>query len=346
MHPAAPGEIEASRGRPAVKTGGSKTDDDIVTSVAYMPDDGAEPVSPELALVDPTLAARLRADLADPEPEPQRAMPPVEPEAEPTPVPDVVTPAADALGEEKPVADAPERGEASIHVLRPAPPLDETEVLPDPVEPEALPPRLVGLAAPPEPEPRPVVPSERAVPVARLPVIPAPPSRVRRPSSVSPLRRRSRFWQLLVLLATIVLFAGVVTVGVVVVSELRGGSVSPTTAEPSAPPVAGAPQPGDETGEPSATPAPSDDGGTAAAPRRFAWAPVGGAVAYRFELFRGDEQVLRATTPDPVYELPTTWRHEGREERLTSGSYRWYVWPVLVSGPADAAVVQADLDVP
>jgi len=56
--------------------------------------------------------------------------------------------------------------------------------------------------------------------------------------------------------------------------------------------------------------------------------------------------VLLATTTNPAYELPTSWRHEGREERLTSGSYRWYVWPVLASGPADAAIVQANLDVP
>ena len=55
---------------------------------------------------------------------------------------------------------------------------------------------------------------------------------------------------------------------------------------------------------------------------------------------------LRATTPQPAYELPTSWQHDGREERLTSGSYQWYVWPVLASGPADSAVVQARLDVP
>ena len=36
----------------------------------------------------------------------------------------------------------------------------------------------------------------------------------------------------------------------------------------------------------------------------------------------------------------------GRVERLTPGSYRWYVWPVNANGPAAAAVVQATLDVP
>jgi hypothetical protein len=80
--------------------------------------------------------------------------------------------------------------------------------------------------------------------------------------------------------------------------------------------------------------------------RRFAWAPVEGAVGYRVELFRGDEQVLRTTTKQPVYELPASWRHQDKAERLTPGSYRWYVWPVLSSGPAAQAVVQARLDVP
>jgi hypothetical protein len=85
----------------------------------------------------------------------------------------------------------------------------------------------------------------------------------------------------------------------------------------------------------------------AAAPaRRFAWAPVDGAVGYRVELFRGDEQVLRATTKQPVYELPRSWRHQGRAEQLSPGAYRWYVWPVLPDGTAAEAVVQAKLTVP
>jgi hypothetical protein len=80
--------------------------------------------------------------------------------------------------------------------------------------------------------------------------------------------------------------------------------------------------------------------------RRFAWAPVEGAVAYRVELFRGTKQVLRARTKDPVYELVSPWRHLGRTENLTAGSYRWYVWPIFASGPAAEAVVQAKLSIP
>ena len=63
-------------------------------------------------------------------------------------------------------------------------------------------------------------------------------------------------------------------------------------------------------------------------PRRFAWAPVEGAVGYHVELFRGADRVLAEETKEPVLELGQTWRHEGRVVRLTAGSYRWYVWPV------------------
>ena len=346
-----------------------------MTSVAFVPEDGSEPVSPELALIDPTLAARLRADLSEPAPEPERVEPRVETEAEAAlPLEDVESapvapPPVEIEPEDAPVVEAPEPPSASIHVLRAPAPVEEAELVREGiVEPvaEARPEPHLELAPAPEPEPElarepelapePLIvarpePAEPAVPVARLPVIPTPPpSRSPRPSSVSPLRRRSRLWQLIVLLATIVLFAGVVTVGVVGVSELRDRTGSSGATATSEPPVAAAPQPGDETDEPTATPAPApaDGGGSGApvVPRRFAWAPVDGAGSYRFELFRGDEQVLVATTRSPAYQLPTSWRHEGRTERLTSGSYRWYVWPVLASGPADAAVVQASLDVP
>jgi len=86
--------------------------------------------------------------------------------------------------------------------------------------------------------------------------------------------------------------------------------------------------------------------GAAAEPRRFAWAPVDGAVGYRLELFRDDEQVLGVRTKTPAYELPGQWRHGGRNETLARGNYRWYVWPILASGTANAAVVQARLTIP
>ena len=385
MRPGAPSVAEASRSLSSVKTGEPPTDDDIVTSVAYEPNDDAEPVSPELALVDPSLAARLRADLREappePEPEPERAVAaPAEPVGASAPIPDqapveapeppVVVPVHHAPvalvqplpghgdPEDATTSDEPELPSASVHVLRAAPAAEKPVVVVEPLivyEPDPQP----EPAREPEPEPRPE-------PGVRLPMV-TPPSGPRGRSAVSPLRRRSRFWHVLVLLATAMLFAGVVAVGVVVVSGLTDRDSGSNVTASGDPPVAAAPAP--ESGEeqdPGAAPAPTENSPEAPAPtesspeapaptensqgapapRRFAWAPVAGALSYRFELFRGDEQVLRATTRNPVYELPASWRHQGREERLTAGSYRWYVWPVLASGPADAAVVQARLDVP
>ncbi len=89
---------------------------------------------------------------------------------------------------------------------------------------------------------------------------------------------------------------------------------------------------------------------TAAAPasgetRRFAWAPVAGAVGYHVELFRGNDRVLAQDTKEPVLELAPSWRYEGRTVTLTPGEYRWYVWPVTASGRGAEAVVQAKLTV-
>lgn len=89
---------------------------------------------------------------------------------------------------------------------------------------------------------------------------------------------------------------------------------------------------------------------TAAAPaaaetRRFAWAPVDGAVGYHVELFRGNDRVLARDTKEPVLELAPSWRYQGRTVTLTPGEYRWYVWPVTASGRGTQAVVQAKLTV-
>jgi hypothetical protein len=73
---------------------------------------------------------------------------------------------------------------------------------------------------------------------------------------------------------------------------------------------------------------------------------VEGAVSYHVELFRGAARVLAKETTEPILELGTTWRYEGKTVQLTPGSYRWYVWPVTTSGRATQAVVQAKLDIP
>ena len=77
----------------------------------------------------------------------------------------------------------------------------------------------------------------------------------------------------------------------------------------------------DATEEDAAASAPAET-------RRFAWAPVDGAVGYHVELFRGNDRVLARDTKQPVLELAPTWRYQGRTVKLTPGEYRWYVWPV------------------
>jgi hypothetical protein len=79
------------------------------------------------------------------------------------------------------------------------------------------------------------------------------------------------------------------------------------------------------------------------ASRRFAWAPVSGASAYRVEFFRGSTLVYTASTSRPQIELPVTWTFGGRQERLAPGRYRWYVWPVHAGVQDSSATVQAAL---
>ena len=107
------------------------------------------------------------------------------------------------------------------------------------------------------------------------------------------------------------------------------------------------PKPKTTTAKPKAATTPPK---TAAAPaaaetRRFAWAPVDGAVGYHVELFRGNDRVLARDTKEPVLELAPSWRYQGRTVTLTPGEYRWYVWPVTASGRGTQAVVQAKLTV-
>ena len=80
--------------------------------------------------------------------------------------------------------------------------------------------------------------------------------------------------------------------------------------------------------------------------RRFAWAPVPGAQAYEIAFYRGDELVFERRTTTPAIELPRQWRHRGRLRSLAPGTYRWYVWAVDADGRrGSAAVVQARLAV-
>ena len=315
-----------------------------MTSVADMrPDAGDDPseISPELVLVDPDLARRLR----------EREPAPVvedEPPARPLRlVADDVPPAEEATTPERErsaLRDLPP-AESAVTVEPASPPtydslgrlvidVREEGVVPRPApEPRVEAAEKSTVEAPPRPEPVVAVPEPVVAPsIEERPLVepPAPPARPRR-------RRLRRF--LSFLLAT-----AVTTVIVLAALAAFDESPVPDSVVPSWPlgddagPTAGIPT----------TPSPPTPPAAAAVPepRRFTWAPVAGAVGYHVEFFRGDERVLSRDTTEPVLELGATWKHQGRVERLTPGSYRWLVWPVKAGGRSPRAIVQASLTVP
>lgn len=79
------------------------------------------------------------------------------------------------------------------------------------------------------------------------------------------------------------------------------------------------------------------------ASHRFAWAPVSGASRYHVELFREGIRVYVGSTNHPQMELPATWIFSGRHQRLSPGSYRWYVWPVQAGRRSSNATVRSAL---
>jgi hypothetical protein len=60
---------------------------------------------------------------------------------------------------------------------------------------------------------------------------------------------------------------------------------------------------------------------------QFRWVKTTDAAYYNLQLFRGDEKVLSVWPDAASYTLPRSWRYLGRSHTLTSGTYRWYVWP-------------------
>ena len=81
-------------------------------------------------------------------------------------------------------------------------------------------------------------------------------------------------------------------------------------------------------------------------PRRFAWAPVAGADAYRVEIFLAEARVFSAISKTAQLTVPGRWRLGGKLHTLTAGEYRWYVWPITSGRRSQNAVVQATLTVP
>ncbi len=75
---------------------------------------------------------------------------------------------------------------------------------------------------------------------------------------------------------------------------------------------------------PLRTPVP---GATVSAPPRLTWRAAAGAVLYNVQLFRGGRKILSAWPRATRLQLARSWRHAGRRYLLSSGTYRWYVWP-------------------
>lgn len=319
---AAPSLVEASRGLPSVKADGPSADDDLVTSVAISPPAIDEPVSPELALVDPELGARLRA-----------LMPVPDIELEPPPANVRVLHLTPPLAEE-PLPEAAAAGPAAVPVAASRGGSFQRLVAAFLAGAAVASFVVVGVIAELGESEAPL--SSSLVPVP--PVVSPPPDAGKQQAAPGPTPGAKK----------------------PAAPSSESGAKSTQAPKPNAASRAKTAKQASAAGEAKTTekqasaarqakttakPAKSKAPGPAAEPRRFAWAPVPGALSYRVELFRGDEQVLRATTKDPTFELGPQWRHGGRVERLTPGSYRWYVWPVLRSGAAAKAVVQARLNV-
>jgi hypothetical protein len=71
------------------------------------------------------------------------------------------------------------------------------------------------------------------------------------------------------------------------------------------------------------------DGAVVRAPVRLAWEPVARARYYNVQLHRNGVKVLSVWPTKPRLELARTWRYLGKNQRLTAGLYRWFVWPAL-----------------
>jgi hypothetical protein len=61
--------------------------------------------------------------------------------------------------------------------------------------------------------------------------------------------------------------------------------------------------------------------------RSLRWRARRGAKYYNVQLFRNGRKILSAWPTAPHYTLKTTWRYRGHRQRLTTGLYRWFVWP-------------------
>ena len=63
------------------------------------------------------------------------------------------------------------------------------------------------------------------------------------------------------------------------------------------------------------------------APPLLAWRAVAKATYYNVQLYRDGQKILTAWPLDTSFRLQRSWRFDGRNYKLSPGSYRWHVWP-------------------
>jgi hypothetical protein len=65
--------------------------------------------------------------------------------------------------------------------------------------------------------------------------------------------------------------------------------------------------------------------------RVFIWPAVSHVTLYKVEFFRGGREVFKALSSKPRLELPLRWTYRGRNYHLEAGVYSWRVWPAFGS---------------
>jgi hypothetical protein len=64
-------------------------------------------------------------------------------------------------------------------------------------------------------------------------------------------------------------------------------------------------------------------------PPLLAWRAVPKATYYNVQLFFGGQKILTVWPTRTSFQVPRSWKFQGRTYRLKPGTYRWYVWPGL-----------------
>ena len=59
------------------------------------------------------------------------------------------------------------------------------------------------------------------------------------------------------------------------------------------------------------------------------WTQIRGARFYNVQLFKGNRKILSRWPRNARLSLPLRWTYEKHHYTLTSGTYRWYVWPAM-----------------